>query len=79
MAPPLAAVYKVEAPAATVSEVNVRTFGQTAIIVAKVTFETKSSDAKNPVHALRESFVAHWTSDGWKLASAQYTVIQDKH
>ncbi len=69
---------KVEAPAATVSEFNVRVLGETAVVIAKVTFEMKGAAAKMPTHALRETFVARQTADGWKLVSAQYTAVQTK-
>jgi hypothetical protein len=69
---------KVPAPSAIVSEVNIRILGDTAVVIVKVTFTTKEADANTPEHALRETFVARQTPDGWKLASAQYTTIHLK-
>jgi hypothetical protein len=69
---------KVPAPLATISEVNIRILGDTAVVILKVTFQTKGTAVNATAHELRETFVARQTPEGWKLASAQYTAIHLK-
>ena len=70
---------KVPAPSETTSDFNVRVMGDTAVVIVKVTFQTKGIDTGAPAHALRETFLARQTPESWKLVSAQYTTIQSKH
>lgn len=66
-----------EAPALTVSEANVRSLGDTAIVIAKVSFGAPGGAPGSEV-SMRATFVARRISGHWKLNSLQYTPIRTK-
>lgn len=60
----------------TVSEVSARVQGDTAIVIARLTFSvTANGVAQTPRH-MRATFVCRKTGNTWKIASAQYTGIR---
>lgn len=62
-------------PAITVDEITPRVLGNTAIVLAKVSYAmTVGGQARTS--ALRSSFVALQQDGAWKLVSAQYTPIR---
>lgn len=71
---------KTSAPSIEVLEPLVRIFGDTAIIVVRLSYTMsvpgRAPDQPPRVMALRASFVARRDAGRWKLASAQYTGIR---
>ena len=67
---------KIDPPPMTMTDTIVRTFGDAAVVITTLTYQVKYPD--NTVHATayRDTFVAHLTSSGWKLVSAQYTAVR---
>ena len=69
---------KVEGPAMTVSDTNVRMVGRdTAIAVTTISYSLPGKDGSRAV-SIRAVFVAERDGRMWKLASAQYTPIRTK-
>jgi ketosteroid isomerase-like protein len=62
-------------PAITVDEITPRVLGNTAIVLAKVSYAVTVA-GQTRTAALRSSFVAHQQDGAWKLVSAQYTPIR---
>ena len=62
---------KSEAPLLTVSDLNVRVFGDSAVVIGKISYDI-------PGHPMqvRGTFMAHHEISGWKLVSVQYTGIR---
>lgn len=63
------------APELAVSERSVRRNGDTGMVVAKLRFAVPGPDGTRRDVAMRASFVARRSGEGWKLAGAQYTPI----
>jgi ketosteroid isomerase-like protein len=62
-------------PAITVDEITPRVLGNTAIVLAKVSY-AMTVGGRTRTAALRSSFVAQQQDGAWKLVSAQYTPIR---
>jgi ketosteroid isomerase-like protein len=62
-------------PAITVDEITPRVLGNTAIVLAKVSY-AMTVGGQTRTAALRSSFVAQQQDGAWKLVSAQYTPIR---
>lgn len=67
------------APATALSEPLVRRFGDTALILARLSFERPGAEGQ-PARtvSIRVGFLAVRSSGTWKLASAQYTPERPK-
>ncbi|HWW70684.1 MAG TPA: nuclear transport factor 2 family protein [Duganella sp.] len=63
------------APTVQVDEPTVRTFDQTAIVIARLTY-TMSAEGQSRSFAMRASYVARRFDGKWKLVSAHYTGIR---
>lgn len=59
-----------------VSEVSPRVQGDTAIVIARLTFTVTTSAGAQPPRHMRATFVCRKTGNTWKIASAQYTGIR---
>lgn len=62
-------------PQLTVSEPMVRVLGDTAVVLAKLTY-TMGAEGQARTFAMRASYVAQQKDGKWKLVSAQYTGIR---
>jgi ketosteroid isomerase-like protein len=62
-------------PAITVDEITPGVLGNTAIVLAKVSY-AMTVGGQTRTAALRSSFVAQQQDGAWKLVSAQYTPIR---
>ena len=62
-------------PAITVDEITPRVLGNTAIVLAKVSY-AMTVGGQTRTASLRSSFVAQQQDGAWKLISAQYTPIR---
>jgi ketosteroid isomerase-like protein len=62
-------------PAIIVDEITPRVLGNTAIVLAKVSY-VMTVGGQTRTSALRSSFVAQQQDGAWKLVSAQYTPIR---
>jgi ketosteroid isomerase-like protein len=62
-------------PAISVDEITPRVMGNTAIVLAKVSY-AMTVGGQTRTSALRSSFVAQQQDGAWKLVSAQYTPIR---
>jgi ketosteroid isomerase-like protein len=62
-------------PAIIVDEITPRVLGNTAIVLAKVSY-VMMVGGQTRTSALRSSFVAQQQDGAWKLVSAQYTPIR---
>ena len=62
-------------PAISVDEITPRVMGNTAIVLAKVSY-AMTVGGQTRTAALRSSFVALQQDGAWKLVSAQYTPIR---
>ncbi|RYD50021.1 MAG: nuclear transport factor 2 family protein [Sphingomonadales bacterium] len=66
-------------PATTLSESLVRTYGDTASIIVRLSFEVPGPAGQPPrMVSMRASFLAVRQSGTWKLASAHYTPERPK-
>lgn len=74
-----AADKKQPVPATTLSEALVRTYGDTASIIVRLSFELPGPAGQPPrTVAMRASFLAVRQGGAWKLASAHYTPERPK-
>lgn len=62
---------KSEAPPLTLSDLTVRVFGESAAVIAKISYDIPG----HPME-IRGTFMAHHEASGWKLVSIQYTGIR---
>lgn len=62
-------------PAATVDDVTTRMLGDTAIVIARISY-TRVVDGQTQQRSLRSTFVAEKRNGAWKLVSAHYTPIR---
>ena len=65
---------KVPAPPMALSELAVRSFGDSAAVLGKLTYTVPG----HPLE-LRVTYLAHREVSGWKLVSVQYTGIHAAH
>ena len=63
-------------PTVDISEHSIRLYGQTAIVIVKLTFAMPDSAPSMPSRSMRGTFVCRKEKGGWKIASAQYTPIR---
>ncbi len=68
--------HRVEVPAASVSDENIRIFGETAVDVVAITYTVSESGKASHDVKIRATFLAVRQQGAWKLASAQYTGIR---
>lgn len=62
-------------PALTIEEITPRLLGNTAVVIAKVSY-TSAVEGQNRTFSLRTTFVAQKISNAWKMVSVQYTPIR---
>ena len=67
--------HTVDAPTMSIEEKQVRVFGETGVILAKLTYTMKGMDNQVHTFALQGTFVASKTSSGWKLVSSSFTPV----
>ncbi|HYX53928.1 MAG TPA: nuclear transport factor 2 family protein, partial [Candidatus Limnocylindrales bacterium] len=67
--------HRVEVPATSISDENIRTFNDTAVEVVAITYKVGAAGNTHDVR-IRATFVALRQQGAWKLASAQYTGIK---
>jgi uncharacterized protein (TIGR02246 family) len=67
---------RVDVPSASVSDQNVRVFGDTAVDIVAIKYEVAESGKPSHDVMIRATFVAIRQQGVWKLASAQYNTIQ---
>jgi hypothetical protein len=65
-----------DAPAAALDEVTTRVYGETAVTIARVTYQMKAPDGTAASRSMRCVFVTRIVDRKWKLVSAQYTPIR---
>jgi ketosteroid isomerase-like protein len=65
-----------EAPAAALDEITTRVYGETAVTVARLTYQMKSPDGVAVTRSMRCVFVTRSVDRKWKLVSTQYTAIR---
>jgi ketosteroid isomerase-like protein len=65
-------------PAMTVEDITTRLLGDTAVVVAKVSY-TSVIEGQSRTFSLRSTFVAEKLGGVWKLVSAHYTPIRPKN
>ena len=68
--------HRVQVPAASVSDENIRIFGETAVDVAAITYTVGEPGKASHDVKIRATFLAVRQQGAWKLASAQYTGIR---
>ena len=62
-------------PAITVDEMQTRVLGETAIVIARLSYAMTVGE-QSRTFSLRSTFVARQEGGAWKLVSAQYTPIR---
>jgi ketosteroid isomerase-like protein len=62
---------KIAAPPVTVTDFSVRLFGDSAAVIAKITYDVPG----HPM-TMRGTYIAHREASGWKLVSVQCTAIR---
>lgn len=67
---------KIAWPPMTVSDEQVRVFGNTAIEVVKVTYQMPGANGQTRSLEIRASFIAQREAAGWKLIGTQFTGIR---
>ena len=65
-----------DAPAATLDEISTRVYEQTAVTIARLTYQMKAPDGTVMARAMRCVFVTRIVDGKWKLVSSQYTPIR---
>jgi ketosteroid isomerase-like protein len=65
-----------DAPPAALDEVSTRVFGESAVTIARLTYQMKARDGAVMARAMRCVFVTRIVDRKWKLVSAQYTPIR---
>jgi len=68
--------HKVDAPEMVIEDTRVRVYGDTGVVLAKLSYSMKGIDEQRHTSELRGTFVARKTPDGWKLASSSFTPIR---
>ncbi len=67
---------RVEFPPSTISEEQIRVFGNTAIDTFKVSFTMPGPDGITHARELRSTFVAQRIAGSWKLVASQHTGVR---
>ena len=67
---------KTEWPPMTLTDEQVRVFGDTAVEIAKISYAMKAADGTPRTLEVRVTFIAHRVENGWKLLGAQFTGIR---
>ena len=67
---------KIEWPPMTLSDDEVRNFGNTVVDILKITYAMKAADGTSHSMEIRATFVAGLEDGQYKLLSAQYTGIR---
>jgi uncharacterized protein (TIGR02246 family) len=67
---------KTAAPELAISDVTVRTFGDSGVLIARIAYMAQPPGQPVRTMELRASFVAHRVRGDWKIASTQYTGIR---
>lgn len=57
---------------------NTRIYGDTVVVLARMTYSMKGPDGQERQQALQACYVAYRLQDKWKLVSAQYTPIRQR-
>ncbi|HEX8473814.1 MAG TPA: nuclear transport factor 2 family protein [Pyrinomonadaceae bacterium] len=57
-------------------EISTRLYGETAVVIARLPFTSRSADGKTVSRALRCVFVCRKLRGKWRLVSTQYTGIR---
>lgn len=65
-------------PTLNIEYQNTRIYGDTVVVLARMTYSMKGPDGQERQQALQASFVAYRLQDKWKLISAQYTPIRQR-
>ena len=63
-------------PAAVLDDVTTRIYGDTAVTLARLTYQMKGPDGAPVARAMRCAFVTRIVDGKWKLVSTQYTPIR---
>ena len=63
-------------PTAALDEISTRVYGETAVTIARVTFQMKAPDGTASARSMRCVFVTRIIDRKWKVASAQFTPIR---
>jgi ketosteroid isomerase-like protein len=64
---------RIDGPALTVDDVQVRIYGATAVAIARLSYAMNGSDGKPHPVQMRGMFVARTTPSGWRLVSTAFT------
>jgi ketosteroid isomerase-like protein len=65
-------------PTMTVDEMTTRVFGETAVVIARISYSLVN-EGQPRTFSLRSTFVAEKVGGAWKLVSAHYTPIRPKN
>ena len=65
-----------DAPAAALDEITTRVYGETAVTVARLTYQMKGPNGATASRSMRCVFVTRIIDRKWKLVSTQYTPIR---
>jgi ketosteroid isomerase-like protein len=65
-----------DAPVTTLDELSTRIYGETAVTIARVTFQVTGPDGAAAARSMRCVFVTRIIDRKWKVVSAQYTPIR---
>lgn len=63
-------------PAAALDELSTRIYGETAVTIARLTYQMKGPDGAPASRSMRCVFVTRIIDRKWKLVSAQYTPLR---
>jgi ketosteroid isomerase-like protein len=65
-----------DTPAAALDEISTRVYGETAVTIARLTYQMKGPDGAAIARSMRCVFVTRIVDRKWKLVSTQYTAIR---
>jgi len=63
-------------PTAALDELSTRVYGETAVTIARVTFQIKGPDGSAAARSMRCVFVTRIIDRKWKIVSTQYTPLR---
>ena len=63
-------------PAAALDDITTRVYDQTAVTIARLTYQMKGPDGAEMARSMRCVFVTRIVDRKWKLVSTQYTAIR---
>jgi ketosteroid isomerase-like protein len=66
-----------DTPIATLDEFIVRVYGNTAVTIARLTYEMKAPDGAATSRSMRCVFVTRSIKGSWKIASSQFTPMRN--